>query len=230
MDAIELLDAPLTAVQPVAHSFAARYAGRTVLALGAHPDDTELGIGGALAVLSQSGVRVVMAICSVPADFDTRCAEAKAAAAILGCELRILMEGGCRRLEEVKTHQLVGMLDGLVRELSPAAVLTHGPSEFHQDHVAVYRAAVATQRLAPFDFFTYVPTMCRPVPTLFQPRAYVDISDTIGRKMRAIAVHRSQFDRSGANFELYRDIARVNGRLCGVEYAEGLDIGRMLFR
>ena len=38
-----------------------------------------------------------------------------------------------------------------------------------------------------------------------------------------------QFDQRGVNFELYRDIARVTGRLCGVEYAEGLDISRMIF-
>jgi hypothetical protein len=27
---------------------------------------------------------------------------------------------------------------------------------------------------------------------------------------------------------MYRDLARLNGRIVGVKYAEGLDIGRML--
>jgi N-acetylglucosamine malate deacetylase 1 len=225
---MQVVDAPIQAMQRSAHSFAARYSGRTVIALGAHPDDNELGIGGTLAALSLGGARVVMVVCSVPGDSATRVAEAKAAAAILGCELRILMDGGCR-IEDVKNYQLVGMLDALVREYSPAALLTHGPSDFHRDHVAVYHAAVSTQRLAGFDFYTYVPTMCRPVPVPFQPRAYIDISHTLGRKIQAIAAHRSQFDQRGVNFELYRDIARVTGRLCGVEYAEGLDISRMIF-
>jgi LmbE family N-acetylglucosaminyl deacetylase len=227
--AMHVLDAPLTVIQPAVRSFPARYAGRTVIALGAHPDDIELGIGGTLAALSGGGARVVMAICSVPADFETRCVEAKAAAAILGCELRILMDGGCRRIEDLKTYQLVGMLDELVRELGPAAVLTHGPSDFHRDHVAVYHAAVSTQRLATFDFYSYLPTMCRPVPVPFQPRAYIDISETIDKKIRAIAAHRSQFGSRGVTFELYRDIARVNGRMCGVEYAEGVDVNRLVF-
>lgn len=226
---MQVLDAPVAAIRRVAHSFAARYAGRTVLALGAHPDDNELGIGGTLAALSRGGARVVLAACSVPSNFETRCAEAKAAAAILGCELRILMDGGCHRIEDLKSYQLVGMLDELVRELSPAAVLTHGPGDFHRDHVAVYQAAVSTQRLSQFDFYSYVPTMCRPVPVPFQPRAYIDISHTIGKKIQAIAAHRSQFDHRGVDFELYRDIARITGRMCGVEYAEGLDIGRIVF-
>ena len=219
----------LTLLQPAARSFPARYTGRTVVALGAHPDDLELGIGGTLAALSSGGARVVMAICSVPADYETRYAEAKAAAAILGCELRLLMEGGCKRIEELKTYQLVGLLDALVRELAPAALFTHGPGDFHRDHVAVYEAAVSTQRLGQFDFYSYLPTMCRPVPVPFQPRAYIDISRTIELKMQAIAAHPSQFSARGITFDLYRDIARLNGRMCGVQYAEGLDISRLVF-
>jgi LmbE family N-acetylglucosaminyl deacetylase len=220
---------PAIVAQPAARSFPARYAGRTVVALGAHPDDVELGMGGTIAALSEAGSRVVMAICSVPVDFETRIAEAKAASAILGCELRVLMEGGSRRIEDMKTYQLVGLLDRLVSELQPAAVITHGPNDFHRDHVAVYQAAVSTQRLAQFDFYSYMPTMCRPVPVPFQPRALIDISKTIDKKIRAIAAHPSQFSSRGVTFELYRDIARVTGRMCGVEYAEGLDIVRMVF-
>ncbi len=228
---MRVTDAPLQArtAQSAARGFAARYKHSTVVALGAHPDDLELGVGGTLAALSRGGARVVMAVCSVPSDYDTRFREAKAAAAILGCELRILMDGGCRRIEDLKTYQLVGMLDSLVRELQPSALLTHGPSDFHRDHVAVYHAAVSTQRLSQFDFFSYLPTMCRPVPVAFQPRAYIDISHTIGAKIDAIAAHPSQFGARGITFDLYRDIARLNGRLCGVEYAEGLDINRMVF-
>jgi len=226
---MNVLDAPVTALKQVARSFAARYAGRTVLALGAHPDDVELGIGGTLAALSIGGARVVSAVCSIPANFATRRAEAKAAAAVLGCEVRFLMDGSCRRIEDLKAYQLVGMLDELVRELSPAAVFTHGPSDFHRDHVAVYQAAVSTQRLSQFDFYSFVPTMCRPVPVAFQPRAYVDISHTMEKKIQAIAAHASQFGQRGVDFDLYRDIARVTGRMCGVQYAEGLDINRMVF-
>jgi LmbE family N-acetylglucosaminyl deacetylase len=228
---MQLADAPLDLRKTASalRTFPARYAGRTVVALGAHPDDIELGIGGTLAALSRGGARVVMAICSIPADFDTRYAEARAAAAILGCELRILMDGGCRRIEDLKNYQLVGLLDDLVRELAPSALLTHGPGDFHRDHVAVYHAATSAQRLSLFDFYSYLPTMCRPVPVAFQPRAYIDISHTIEAKLQAIAAHPSQFYSRGITFDLYRDIARVNGRLCGVDYAEGLDINRMVF-
>jgi LmbE family N-acetylglucosaminyl deacetylase len=209
------------------HTFSSRYSGRAVIAIGAHPDDLELAVGGTLARLSRCGAHVVMAVVSVPGDHETRLAEAKAAADILGCELRVLADAPTR-IDDIKTYQLVAMLDKVVRELQPAAVLTHSPSEFHRDHVTVHNATLATQRLKQFDFFSYSPTMCRPVPVPFHPRLYVNISDTIERKMEAIRAHASQFGDRGLDVEFYRELARLHGRMVGVQYAEGLEVSRML--
>lgn len=224
------MNAPLhsKAFQPRSISLASRYGGRTVVAIGAHPDDLELAIGGMLGRLALESVRVVMAVVSIPTDFATRRAEAQRAAEILGCELRILADEGAKRIDDIKNYQLVGMLDGLVRELEPAAVLTHSANEFHRDHVAVHNACISTQRLKPFDFFHFNPTMCRPVPVQFHPRAYVDVTNTIDLKMEAIAAHVSQFGARGLEAEMYRDLARLTGRMVGVKYAEGIDVGRML--
>jgi len=207
---------------------AARYAGKTVLAVGAHADDVELAAGGTIARLRRGGARVVMVVVSLPGDYQQRMVEARQAAEILGCELRVLMGDAAKRIEDLKSYELVAMIDREVQELAPAAMLTHGPSEFHRDHVLVHEACVSSQRLCYFDFFTYHPNFCRPVPVPFHPRAYVDITDTIETKMRAIAAHQSQFRCRGLGIEIYRDIARLNGRMVGVPYAEGLDVGRML--
>jgi LmbE family N-acetylglucosaminyl deacetylase len=207
---------------------AARYAGKTVLAVGAHADDVELAVGGTLASLRRGGARVVMVVVSLPGDYKRRMAEAKEAASILGCELRVLMPDATRRIEDLKSYELVALIDREVRELEPAAMFTHGPSEFHRDHVLVHDACVSSQRLRYFDFLTYHPNFCRPVPVAFHPRAYVDITETIDTKMRAIAAHQSQFKCRGFGTEIYRDIARLAGRMVGVAYAEGLDVSRLL--
>jgi LmbE family N-acetylglucosaminyl deacetylase len=206
---------------------AERYAGRTVLAVGAHADDIELAVGGTIAKLRRAGARVVMTVVSLPGDYAARRREAERAAAILGCELRVLMPDGSRRIEDLKSYELVAMIDREVRELVPAAMLTHGAGEIHRDHVLVHEACVSSQRLQYFDFFTYHPNFCRPVPVPFHPRAYVDITETIDTKMRAIEAHASQFKCRGIGVEVYRDIARLNGRMIGADYAEGLDVARM---
>ena len=207
---------------------AERYAGKTVLAVGAHADDVELAVGGTMARLRRAGARVVMVVVSLPGDYKSRLREAQTAAEILGCELRVLMPDATKRIEDLKSYELVAMIDREVKELEPAAMLTHGSAEFHRDHVLVHEACVSSQRLRFFDFFTYHPNFCRPVPVAFHPRAWVDISETIETKMRAIGAHQSQFKCRGLGIDIYRDIARLNGRMIGVEYAEGLDVGRML--
>ena len=217
-----------TEVRPTSQSLAARYAGKTVLAIGAHPDDLEIGLGGTLARLKRDGAHVVMCVASIPKDFEIRLAEARHGADILGCDLQLLIDDGPRRLEDVKTYDLVGRLDAAIRDHSPAAVFTHSSSDFHNDHLLVYQACLPTQRLAYFDFFSYHPTNCRPVPIAFHPRAYVDITDTIDAKMHAISAHASQFGGRGLDTEMYREFAHVQGRMIGVPYAEGLDVIRML--
>jgi len=207
---------------------AERYAGKTVLAVGAHADDVELAVGGTLAKLRRAGARVVMVVVSLPGDYALRRREAQRAAEILGSELRVLLADGAKRVEDLKSYELVAMIDREVREYAPAAMLSHGATEFHRDHKLVHEACVCSQRLQPFDFFTYHPNFCRPVPVPFHPRAYVDITETIDTKMRAIEAHQSQFKCRGLAIDVYRDIARLNGRMVGVQYAEGLDVGRML--
>jgi len=204
-----------------------RYAGETVLAVGAHPDDLELGVGGTLARLSGAGARVVMAVLSIPSQLRSRRAEASRAAAILGCEVRFLTPNRCARVEDFKSHQLVGMIDGLVRELKPAAMFSHCLANLHTDHKLAYDACMASQRLRYFDIFCYSPTSCHSVNIAFHPHAYIDISDTIEAKMRAIRSHSTQFDARGLKTEHYREASRGTGRIVGVDYAEGLEVVRM---
>jgi LmbE family N-acetylglucosaminyl deacetylase len=215
-------------LRPQRESIASRYAGRTVVAIGAHPDDLEIGIGGTLAKMKREGAHVVMCVASIPKDYEVRREEARRGAEILGCELKVLMDGGPQRLEDVKTCDLVGMLDDVIREYKPAAVLTHSKADFHNDHLLLHNACLPTQRLAYFDFYSYHPTNCRPVPIAFHPNAYVDISETIDAKMHAITAHASQFGGRGLDTEMYREFAHVQGRMIGCTYAEGLDVQRML--
>ena len=205
-----------------------RHARRTVLAIGAHPDDVELAVGGIAARWRRAGARVVIAVVTVPGDYARRRREAERAAGILDCELRVLVEGEGHRIEDFKAYDLVRLLDEQVRALSPDVVLVHGPSDTHRDHVLVHEAAISSQRLQFFDCFSYHPNFCRPVPVTFEPRVYVDISDTIDLKMAAIDAHESQFAARGITTDIFREIAHLTGGLIGVPYAEGLEINRML--
>lgn len=205
----------------------AKYEGRSVLVVGAHPDDIELGAGGTVARLAGMGARVRMAVVCTPNHLAERNAEARKAAEILGAELEFLFGDREMRVEDLKTYELVDRVDRLVREHDPAVVLTHAASNFHHDHVLVHKACTAAQRLHFFDMLCFYPTSCHPVTTPFQPQAYVDITRTIERKMAAIHQHVTQFGCRGLTTDHYETVAREYGRLAGVEYAEGLEVSRL---
>jgi N-acetylglucosamine malate deacetylase 1 len=205
-----------------------KYVGKTVLGVGAHPDDLELGVGGTLGLLARAGVKVVMAIVAVPNALEDRIEESKKAASLLGAAgIEFLYPDKTRRVEDIKTYELVGRLDDLIRKHDPAAVLSHAEANFHKDHVLVHNGVVAAQRLHFFDFFSFYPTSCHPVTVPFHPQAYVDISKTMDLKMAAINQHTTQFTCKGLGTDHYRDVAREYGRMVGVDYAEGLEVQRV---
>lgn len=199
---------------------------KTILGIGAHPDDLELGCGGTLAALAEAGFRTVMATVSIPSNLERRKEEGRLAAEILGCEVRFLVPDRACRVEDLKTHQLVGMIDDLIKELSPAAVFSHSDPNCHHDHVLVHKAAMASQRLGQFSHFCFAPISVRPVNISFIPTTFFDISNQIDRKMRSIGVHHSQFGERSLSSSHVHEIARHNGSLCGVQYAEGFQVAR----
>jgi len=210
-----------------------KYSGRSVVAIGAHPDDLELGIGGVLARLSSAGARVIMAIVSVPNHLELRKEEATRGAKVLGAELRILNPSQCCRVEDLKNHQIVSQLDGLVKEFAPEAVFTHCYANLHLDHKIVHEACLSSQRLRFFDLFCYEPTSSYATPGTqaatgaFKPHAYVDISPVIDVKMEAIQSHATQFANRGLPTDHYREASGRVGQVVGVPFAESLEIVRM---
>lgn len=122
-------------------------AGTVVLAIGAHPDDVEIGVGGLLAAHRAAGDKVVILTLSRGArggEVDSREHESLAAAEILGA--RLFLED----LEDTRISDVdptVGIIERVVAEVSPTVVYTHSVHDRHQDHRAVHQAAsVATRR------------------------------------------------------------------------------------
>lgn len=205
----------------------AKYAGKNVLAVGAHPDDIELGCGGTLARLVRAGARVTMVVVSIPSNVRSRRREAIAAAKVLGCEIRFLNPDRPSRVEDLKTHQLVGMLDAMIKELQPAAMFTHCLTGLHLDHKLTHEACMSSKRLRFFDIFCYSPTDGHAVNIPFFADVYVDILETIDVKLSAIRAHASRFKERGLPPERYRDADVHMGKLVGLECAEGFEILRM---
>jgi LmbE family N-acetylglucosaminyl deacetylase len=195
------------------------------LAIGAHPDDIEVGAGGLIARLAEEGTDVTMLIVSVPTHHEQRLLEAAEGARRLGAKLIVLYERLERRVEDIPMHELVGRLDGVVGDLRPELVVTHAEYDLHWDHGLVHRAVVSAMRRTPCDILAYLSSFVMNAQTRAIGQCFVDVSSTIDAKMSAIAAHRSQLSK--IDIESTRDLARAMGRIAGVQYAEALEVLRM---
>jgi LmbE family N-acetylglucosaminyl deacetylase len=192
--------------------------GGRVLALGAHPDDLELGAGGLLARLAADGAEVTMAIVTIPTDIARRRDEANAAADVIDADLRIVFDDEMRRVEDVAMHELVRRLDLLVGDTRPDLVITHSAHDLHWDHGLVHRATVSALRRAPCDLLAYLSSPELNAQARSHGECFADITRSLETKLAAIRCHASQLGK--LDIESSRDLARAAGRISGYEYAE----------
>ncbi len=213
-----------------------------VLAVGAHPDDAELGVGGMLHKLSRRGYRVgildltrgELASRGSQAERD---AEARKAAEILGLALREnadLPDGGVFNTAEQRMR-----LIPFLRRLRPRLLLAPYSPDRHPDHANAH-ALVRDANF--FAGVTRVETGHSPyrAPSVLYycpynvprgPDVVIDITDCFETKLEALRAHRSQFhnpDYSGpdtlvASEGFWADIAHRAAHWArgeGVQYVE----------
>lgn len=183
---------------------------RTVLALGAHPDDLELGCGATLAKLSAKGVAVHAVVFSDgnlggPTEFD-RTQETRVALEALGVATVSQHAFPDTRLHEA-LNNLIACTEEHVRAVNPDRVYTMFHLDRHQDHRAVHDASVVACRSVP-QILGYETPSSYPnfMPTVFEP-----IDDFIEAKIEALKLHVSQGDRLYMHEQKIRSAAHFRG-------------------
>ena len=214
-----------------------------VLAVGAHPDDVELGCGATVARLAAAGRRI--AILDLTAgelgtrgDVETRAREARAASAALGVAWRhclSLPDGGLNGGDDGQLAAVVGAL----RAALPRAVLVPDDRDPHPDHAAAaallrrgaFLAGVGKYR--PECGSPWRPGLLLAYPgprQLLTPALVVDVTAAYAAKRAALAAHASQFDpgagtathlASGHFPAAIEGRDRACGNLIGTEFGEG---------
>src|SRR4051795_9944517 len=107
-----------------------------VLALGAHPDDAEIGCGGTIFKLISDGA--VGSICWVVlSGSDARVDEARASAEAMleGVADRTILQPGFRDgFFPYDGSDIKGFFEDVKRDFEPDVILTHQRNDLHQDH------------------------------------------------------------------------------------------------
>ncbi|HTN59335.1 MAG TPA: response regulator [Protaetiibacter sp.] len=194
-----------------------------VLAIGAHPDDVEIGVGGILAAHRAAGDEITVLTLSRGArggDADDRQHESLASAELLGARLF---------LKDLTDTEISGggptvrLIEEVVREVVPTIVYTHTNHDRHQDHRAVHEATIVATRST-----DTVACYQSPSATVdFRPTRFVSIDGFVERKLELIACFRSQVEnRAYLSPDFVRATARYWSRFGGGESVEPLEVVR----
>lgn len=197
-----------------------------VLAVGAHPDDIELGCGGTLAAHAQAGDTVTMLVMTEggngPGDTARRVDEQQRAAARIGADLLWggLPDGAVGAGELAALH----VVEAALRATGATRLYTHGENDTHQDHRAVALLSLGAARN-----LREVLAYHSPSSRQFHPDLYVDITGTLQHKLDALACHQSQVDSSSrVDLGLVRAEALYCGGQARTGAAEGFALERMV--
>ncbi|HNP17048.1 MAG TPA: bacillithiol biosynthesis deacetylase BshB1 [Fulvivirga sp.] len=218
-----------------------------ILAFAAHPDDTELGCAGTLALHISKGYKVgvidlTRGELGTRGSAEIRDKEAEASAKLLGLAVRDNLKFADGFFSNDKSHQLA--IIRAIRKYQPKMVLANAPSDRHPDHgkaAELVRDACFLSGLAkinvsdgddalpawrPEVVYHYIQS------NYLTPDFIVDVSDHWSTKEQAIKCFSSQFydpkSKEPATFisspdflEFIVSRAKELGHSIGAKYGEG---------
>ena len=225
-----------------------------ILAIGAHPDDIELGCAGTLAKLISEGKKIAAVDLTrgelgTRGTDQTRKEEAGNAAKILGLSARENLEMKDGFLENSENYQM--RIVKIIRKYQPNIVLANAIDDRHPDH------AKAAKLVSDACFLSGLKKIETVVDSDFQevwrpkqiyhylqwkeikPDFVIDISNFLEKKIEACMAYKTQFYDPKSQEPMtpiatkdflesltYR--AQNLGRLSGVQYAEGFTTEKLM--
>lgn len=204
---------------------------KDVLVLAPHTDDGELGAGGFIAKLIESGARVTYAAFStaeksVPKHLPKNIlkTEVVAATSALGIaeENLIILDYEVRKLNYARQDVLEDLIS--IRNSNRFdLVLVPSLNDIHQDH-----KTIAEEGLRAFKEYTVFGYELIWNNLSFDTTAFVKLSEAhVESKIQALKCYTSQNGKDYMDREFIKSLAKVRGVQIGVDYAEAYEVIRL---
>jgi len=197
-----------------------------ILAIGAHPDDVEIGCGGTLKKHKIRGDETFILTLTGGAHGGAAVTQRKnesiAAAKSLKAKLLI---GDLRDTELTSGPETISLIEQTIKEFRPDIIYTHSLQDTHQDHRATHYATLVAGR-GINKIFAYL----APSGTIdFHPRYFEHIEDYMEDKMEAINCFESQTIGCGRPYltdSIIRSTAEYWGRFSSYGMVEPFEVIR----
>lgn len=195
-----------------------------VLAVGAHPDDVEIGCAGTLLDHRRRGDRITILTLSrgaVGGDRERRLDEAVNVAESIGAQLIFGDLPDTLVSDGIDTIKLI---EEVVRAVDPTVVYTHSGHDNHQDHRAVSVATASATRQVRRLYAYQSPSATNE----YRPTRFVPIDHVLQRKVQVLMMFDSQNGRTYLEPELVVAGSRYWARhlAANARYAEPFEVIR----
>lgn len=211
-----------------------------VLVIAAHPDDETLGCGGSLLRHAMDGDEVHWLIVTSASGSrwddayrELQVRQVEAVSVAYPFASRTWLGQPSTGLDSVPLAGLVEGVSGVVARIRPEVVYLPNRSDAHSDHRVVARAAMAAlksfhlsalgvRRVLAFESSSETDTAPALTENAFVPNVFVDISDTLERKLEIFGLFASEVHAGHGprGMSAVRALARYRGATIGVQYAE----------
>jgi len=202
---------------------------KSILAVGAHPDDIELGCGGTLALHKMRGDKVFLLVLTkgeASGSPEVREDECRSSAAIL-CADRLIFGN----LSDTRVHdgrETIDAVEKVVDEVKPDIIYAPTFKDTHQDHRNTGHACLSAGRRCKIILMYEGASTQRD----FSPQVFVDVTETFELKLKMTRVYGSQIGNHGVYavaVKAIEGLAKFRGYQAGVDLAEAFEVGKFVF-
>jgi LmbE family N-acetylglucosaminyl deacetylase len=195
-----------------------------ILAIGAHPDDIELGCGGLLIKSARQGHNVYMySLTRGGAGGDSKQRSEELARSARFIKAKQLWIDNFEDSKLTVSNDLINHIEFFINKANPDLILTHSHGDVHHDHRAI---ALATLEAARFN--SNVLSYEIPLSRNFDPKVFVDISEVVNEKVELIEIFWSQQSKLYLKSNAIKGLAEyraLQSRLnTSIKYVEAFEV------
>ncbi len=204
-----------------------------ILCIGAHPDDVELGCGGAILKHLENDDKVYVMVVTdgeigskTQQTKDNRINETVKSLHFAGIPKNQIL---CLHLPDTEVwRERQKLLDSITQACTDYKidyVYTHTAQSYHQDHITICEETIrgAKGTLGIFTYETNGGTR-----TSFAPNIFIDIEDVFERKIHMLHFHKSQSGKKYFDISAIEALSRVRAAQSKMyKYAEAFELVRL---
>lgn len=197
-----------------------------ILAIGAHPDDVEIGCGGALLAACDLGHEIYIYVATrgeKSGNPRVREEETKRTAEIIRAEGLKIADFPDTKLK--RDGELIDSIESFMKEIEPHVVFCHTQNDQHHDHQAVALSTIEACRFVP-NVLSYESPSARN----FQPQTFIDITGVISKKLKLLDIFWSQRGKQYLRKNAIVGLAEYRAfqtRVEQIKYAEAFEVNKI---